>query len=158
LRIWAACLLAATLAGAVAATDPPPPPRVEARSSELLAVGIVRGDTLGIHISRIADNAPVRDAVVTVILRGMSHPTTAEPDGSYSLQSKDLTLSGAATIDFEVARGASRESLKGTLEVAAANAKADDENSARQLWWWVLNFSVCGVAFWLFSRRKAAKT
>jgi hypothetical protein len=147
------------IGGGVAwAADPPSPPRVEARSGELLAVGIVRGDTMSIHISRVADNAPVRDAVVTVILRGMSHPTTAESDGGYSLQSKDLTLSGAATVDFEVAQGSSRQSLKGTLDVAAANAKADDENSARQLWWWVLNFTVCGVAFWLFSRRKAAKS
>ena len=52
--------------------------RVEARSNDLLAVGVVHDDKMIIHISRLADNAPVRDAVVTVLLRGTMHPTTAE--------------------------------------------------------------------------------
>ena len=153
-----AVAVAATASAAAWAADAPAPPRVEARSADLLAVGVVRGDTLSIHVSRIADNAPVRDAVITVILRGVSHPATAETDGGYSLQSKDLTLAGAAAVDFHVVQGALQEDLKGTLAIASATGEPQDKNSARQLWWWVLNFSVCGAAFWLFSRRKAAKT
>ena len=70
-----------------------------------------------IHLSRILDNAPVRDAMVTVALRGAAHSTTAEADGSYALQTPDLTLPGAASIQFQVAFGATREELKGTLQI-----------------------------------------
>jgi len=153
LGLWAVIFAWAT--GAWAA-DTPAISRVEARSNDLLAVGVVRDDKMSIHISRLADNAPVRDAVVTVVLRGMVHPTTAEADGSYSLQTKDLALPGAAAVDFQVGQGAARESLKGTLDIASVPGQLDDKNSSRQLWWWVLNFAVCGAALWLFSRRRNA--
>ncbi len=131
---------------------------MEARSNDLLAVGVIREDKMIIHISRLADNAPVRDAAVTVLLRGTLHPTTAQSDGSYSLQTKDLALPGAAAVDFQVERGAAKDSLKGTLNIGSQPEPSDDKNSSRQLWWWVLNFAVCGAAVWLFSRRrKAAK-
>jgi hypothetical protein len=146
---WATGVLAA---GAAAIS------RVEARSDDLLAVGVVHDDKMIIHISRLADNAPVRDAVITVVLRGTVHPTTAEADGSYSLQTQDLGLPGAAAVDFQVGQGGAKESLKGTLDNASQPGALDDKNSSRQLWWWVLNFAVCGAAVWLFSRRrKAAK-
>jgi hypothetical protein len=109
-------------------------------------------------VSRIADNAPLRDAVIRVVLRGTAHPTTAETDGSYSLQTPDLRLPGAAAVDFQISQGSTSQSLKGTLDVAAAAGAPEDRNANRQLWWWVLNFSVCGAAFWLFTRRKAAKS
>jgi hypothetical protein len=160
LRIWPALVFALAVAAAAAAwaADAPGLPRVEARSSDLLAVGIVRGDTMNIHVSRVADNAPVRDAVITVILRGVSHPATAETDGGYSLKTQDLTLPGAAAVDFQVSQGSSQQSLKGTLEIGAAGSEPEDKNSSRQNWWWVLNFTVCGLAFWMFSRRKSAKS
>ena len=150
--------MAVAVAVSAWAADTPALARVEARSGDLLAVGVVRGDTMSIHISRIADNAPVRDAVIAVILRGISHPARAETDGGYSLQTQDLTLPGSAAVDFLITQGSAQQSLKGTLEIGAAGAEPEDKNSARQLWWWVLNFSVCGVAFWLFSRRKSAKS
>jgi hypothetical protein len=110
------------------------------------------------HISRLADNAPVRDAAVTVILRGTVHPTIAEADGSYTLQTQDLTLPGAAAVDIQIDQGSAKSRLKGTLDVGSQSGPLDDKNSSRQLWWWVLNFAVCGAAVWLFSRRrKAAK-
>jgi cobalt-zinc-cadmium efflux system membrane fusion protein len=132
--------------------------RVEARSKDLLAVGVVHDDKMTIHVSRFLDNAPVRDAVVTVVLRGTAHPTTAETDGSYALETKDLTLPGAAAVEFRVNQGAARESLKGTLDIAKGAEQPGEKNSARQLWWWVLNFAVCFGVLWLISRRrKAAK-
>jgi hypothetical protein len=130
--------------------------RVEARSDDLLAVGVVRGEKMIIHISHLADNAPLRDAVVGVVLRGTVHPTTAEADGSYSLQTPDLALPGAAAVDIQVGQGAVKESLKGTLNIGSQPGPLDDKNSSRQLWWWVLNFAVCGAAVWLFSRRRKA--
>jgi hypothetical protein len=152
---WVALCACAT---GVFAADAAAISRVEARSNDLLAVGVVHDDKMIIHLSRLADNAPVRDAVVNVVLRGSVHPTTAETDGSYILQSKDLALPGAAAVDFQIGEGAAKESLKGTLDIGSQPGALDDKNSSRQLWWWVLNFAVCGAAVWLFSRRrKAAK-
>jgi len=151
----AGCALLAAVPGLAA--DEPAATRVEARSENLLTVGIVRADRMSIHVTRIVDNAPVRDAVLTVLLRGVTHPTVAETDGSYTLQTKDLTLPGAATVEFLVAQGTTRQDLKGTLLMANGAAKPDDKNSARQLWWWVLNFAVCiGFLMLLARRRKAA--
>jgi hypothetical protein len=151
-------VLALAAAAGAGAGDTPAPARIEARSSDLLAVGVVRGDTMSVHVSRIADNAPVRDAVVTVILRGIPHPATAETDGGYSLQTKDLTLPGAAAVNFHIVQGALQQDLKATLDISTSGGEHEDKNSARQLWWWVLNFTVCGVAFYMFSRRKSAKS
>jgi hypothetical protein len=159
MRLLALLLSAAATCAVGAPTGAPAPARVEARSADFLAVGVVHGDTMSIHVSRPADNAPVRDAAITVILRGAAHAATAETDGSYSLQTKDLALPGAAVVEFQVAQGAVRASLKGTLDIADAGGRSEDKNNARQLWWWVLNFAVCFGVLWLISkRRKAAQT
>jgi hypothetical protein len=132
--------------------------RVEARSADLVAVGLVHGDTMSIHVSRSLDNAPVRDAAITVALRGTVHPTSVETDGSYTFHSKDLTLPGAAAVEFQVNEPGGRASLKGTLDIAAASGQSEVKNSSRQLWWWVLNFAVCiGVLMLISRRRKAAQ-
>ncbi len=141
-----------------AATHPAPPQRIEARSADLLAVALVRGDRMVIHLSRLIDNAPVRDAAVTVLLRGTAHPATAEADGSFTLETQDLRLPGAATVEFQVApagvsQAGASETLQGTLQAAAAGAP-QDKNTARQLWWWVLNFAVCIGFLYLISRRR----
>ncbi len=147
---------------AVAAPETPAPAaaptaaRIEVRSSDLLAVGTVQGNRMAIHLSRVLDNAPVRDAVVAVVLRGTTHAAVAETDGSYALQTQDLALRGPASIEFLVTTGGIREQLKGTLEVAGAPQAADDRVSSRQLGWWVLNFAVCIGFLWLWSRRKSA--
>jgi hypothetical protein len=143
----------APAAAAPAGADAAASPRVEARSQDLLVVGVVRDDKMVIHLSRLIDNAPVRDAAMIVVLRGAAHPVTAETDGSYTLETKDLALPGAAALEFQVDQGTTRETLKGTLEIAAAAAHSDDRGNARQLWWWVLNFAVCIGFLWLFSRR-----
>ncbi len=137
--------------------ESPAPVRVEARSADLMAVGVVHDDRMSIRLSRLIDNAPVRDAAVTVTLRGVSHATTAEADGSFTLQTKDLGIPGAAAVEFQVAQAAAAgETLKGTLQVAAGAGPAAGGNSARQLWWWVLNFAVCIGFLWLYSRRRKA--
>ena len=151
-RCVACCGLLAAVPGRAA--DEPAATRVEARSENLLAVGIVRADRLVVHVTRVVDNAPVRDAVLTVLLRGVAHPTVAEADGSYTLQTKDLSLPGPAAVEFQVTQGAARYNLKGTLLVADGGAKPDDRNGARQLWWWVLNFAVCIGFLMLISRRR----
>jgi membrane fusion protein, heavy metal efflux system len=147
-------IAAASCAAASAESPAPAPARVEARSADFVAVGLVHGDRMTIRLSRVIDNAPVRDAAVTVTLRGVAHPTTAEADGSFTLQTKDLAIPGAAAVDFQVAQAAGGETLKGTLEVAAGAGSSNDKNSARQMWWWVLNFAVCIGFLWLISRRR----
>lgn len=131
------------------------PVRVEAKSSTLLAVGLVHGDHMTIHLSRLIDNAPVRDAVVDVLMRGVVHPTTAEADGSYLLQSKDLELPGSSQAVFQVALGGTREDLTGNLQVGDP-PQPQDKNGARQFGWWVLNFAVCIGFLMLWSRRRKA--
>jgi hypothetical protein len=148
-----AILIIAFLSCARAADSPLPGARVEARSADMLAVGVVHGDRMSIHISRLADNAPVRDAAVAVLLRGASHPTVAEADGSYTLLNPDLKLPGAAAVEFHVTQGAAQETLKGTLDIASA-AATDEKSQARQYWWWALNFGVCIGFLALISRRK----
>ena len=156
LAVWAAAaVLPGTACGEPSAATAAPA-RVEARSTDLVAVGVVRGDRMTIHLSELIDNAPIRDASVNVVLRGAAHPTTAETDGSYTLETKDLALPGAATVEFQVARAAARESLKGTLQVNDGGDQSENKNSARQLWWWVLNFAVCIGFLWLISRRRKA--
>ncbi len=147
---------------AAASAETAPSPRVEAHSDDLLAVGLVRDDLMTIHLSRVLDNAPVRDAAVTVVLRGVTHPTVAETDGSYRLETPDLKLPGTAAVEFQVTQtapagaSAAPERLKGTLQIAAAPGELKDQNGARQMGWWVLNFGVCIGFLWLYSRRRKA--
>jgi hypothetical protein len=151
LGVAASALAAACIAAGEAA-------RIEARSADLLAVGLVHDDRMSIHLSRVIDNAPVRDAALTVMLRGAAHPTVAEADGSYTLQTPDLKVPGPVAVEFQVAEPSGTEALKGTLRVASGAGQTEDKNSARQLGWWVLNFAVCIGFLWLYSRRrKAAK-
>jgi hypothetical protein len=132
--------------------------RVEARSANLLAVGLVHDERMMLHVSRVIDNAPLRDATVTVLLRGVVHPTIAEADGGYALETQDLRLPGPAAIVVQVVPAAgAREDLKGVLQIAGSSAKSTEPAGARQLWWWVLNFGVCiGFLMLLSRRRKAA--
>jgi hypothetical protein len=147
-QVWSAAAWAAQ------APDAAPPARVEARSADLLAVGLVQGDRMTIHLSRLLDNAPLRDAAVTVVLRGVVHPTVAEADGSFTLTARELTLPGAAAVQFQVAQAQLHENLEGVLHAASVPAAPDEKGNARQMWWWVLNFGVCIGFLVLFSRRK----
>jgi hypothetical protein len=128
--------------------------RIEARSADFLAVGLLRGDRMSIRLSRVSDNAPVPDAALTVLLRGVVHPTVAQADGSYALETQDLTIPGQAAMEFQVAQGPVHESLPAGIEVAQSNLKTPDANGARQLGWWVLNFAVCIGFLMLLSRRR----
>jgi hypothetical protein len=143
-----ACVLVACGAWAVTVT------RIEVRSADIVVVGLMQGERMGIHVSRVLDNAPVRDAIVTVAFRGASYPAVAQVDGGYSLQAKELALPGAVALEFHVVAGGIDEKLSGTLEVEGAAPKPDEHGSARQYLWWVLNFAVCGAFLVLWARRR----
>jgi len=150
----AAAAIIALAAAAFAGGEEKAPARIEARSSDLLAVATVRDDRMSIHLSRISDNAPVRDATILVALRGSVHPAVAQADGSYSVETPDLRLPGPAAIQFEVTQGAAREALSGTLEDQRGTQSDEKKGNTRQLGWWVLNFAVCIGFLMLWSRRK----
>ena len=116
--------------------------------------GVVQDDRMTIHLSRLLDNAPVRDAAVTVLLRGVAHPTTAEADGSYHVADPgpEAPRHGGGGIPGSAGRGA--RDAQGHAASRSRRGQADDKNSARQLWWWVLNFAVCIGFLWLISRRR----
>lgn len=147
-------LLLALLWLSAAMAAAPAAPRIESKSGDLRAVGVLQGERLSIHISRLDDNVPLKDAQVAVTVRGTRHAAVAEADGGYSVTAKDLALPGAAAVEFEVTAGTVHEVLKGTLEVEAGSAAEGDSGSARGTYWWVLNFGVCIAFLWLFSRRK----
>lgn len=109
-----------------------------------------------VRLSRIADNAPVGNAAIAVMLRGATHPAVAEADGSYSVETPDLTLPGPASVEFLVTLSGIREELKGTLASVGSTGQSDDKGTSRQLGWWVLNFAVCIGFLWLWSRRKSS--
>ncbi len=144
----AACAQSAAPAASAAAG------RVEARSAQLLAVGTVHGERMTIHLSRLEDNAPVRDAEVALVLRGATHPATALADGGYAIATPDLALPGAAAVRIEVTASGIRQDLEGTLQPVATPEATPDKGSSRQLGWWVLNFAVCIGFLWLWQRRK----
>ena len=48
-------------------------------------------------------------------------------------------------MEFHITRAGAEETLPGNLQIGAAGAKPDDSGSARQMYWWVLNFAVCGA-------------
>jgi hypothetical protein len=144
----------ALLTWGLAVGEATPPTRLEARSPDLLAVALIHENRMTIHLSRLMDNAPVRDAAVSVLLRGVSYPTIAEADGSFSLESKELALPGAAAVEFQISQATGPETLKATYQVAETPVHSEDKNGARQLWWWVLNFAVCIGFLMLISRRR----
>ena len=111
-----------------------------------------------IHLSRLSDNAPVQDAAVNVVLRGATHAAKAETDGSYSVETQDLGLPGAAAVQFQVTRAMGREDLNGTLEAPNASGNSGAGNNSRQLGWWLLNFAVCFGFLMLWRRRKARES
>jgi hypothetical protein len=162
------CAVAFTCASASAAGAPTDPrtadasvadagtaPRIEVRSADLLLVGLVQGRRMSLHLSRSVDNAPVRDATVAATLRGATHAAVAETDGGYSFETPDLELPGAATVEFRVTQSGRSESLRGTLQGAAA-PRDEDKNGIRQYLWWVLNFGVCIGFLMLYARRRKA--
>lgn len=164
LALWTApALVAGAATVAAVAADDAAPVRVEARSTHYFVVALVRGETMNIHVSRLLDNAAVRDATVVATLRGSSYPATALADGGYSIKAKELSLPGSAEIDLLVSRGTDREHLTFTLNNVPPTPKAEDKdkdkNSVRQIGWWILNFAVCiGFLMLVARRRKAAES
>jgi hypothetical protein len=152
LGAWFAICAASVGGVRSAAADPPPEPRIEARSASYLLVGLVHGESMTVHVSRLLDNSAVRDAQLTLLLRGREYPATSQVDGGYAVDAKDLALPGSAVLEFRVVQGGAAENLRATLQTPE-RGKEDDKSLIRQYAWWVLNFGVCIGALMLYSRR-----
>lgn len=152
LACWCLYCSAIGVLGAAAA-DPEPEARIEARSTTYLLVGLVHGESMSVHVSRLLDNTPVRDAQVTMLLRGREYPATAQVDGGYTVTAKELALPGSAAVEFRIARSAVQETLRATLQTSEGTSKDDDKSGIRQYAWWILNFGICIGALMLYSRR-----
>lgn len=151
LACW--CLFGSALGSLGAAADPQPVARIEARSTTYLLVGLVHGETLSVHLSRLLDNSPVPDAQVSMLLRGREYPATAQVDGGYTVTAKELALPGSAVIEFRIAQSAVQETVRATLQTPEGSSKDDDKSLIRQYAWWILNFGICIGALMLYSRR-----
>ncbi len=149
-------VLALAAVGGAFAAETAAAARVEARSAHFFAVGLVRGDTMDIHLSRLLDNAPVPNAVVAVTFRGKTYATMAALDGGYSFKAQALRLPGSAAVAFKVAYAGGDESLDGTMQIPAQAGANEDSGKGglRQLLWWVLNFAVCIGFLWLIAKRR----
>ncbi|MFI4890268.1 MAG: hypothetical protein ACHQIL_07030 [Steroidobacterales bacterium] len=151
--LFGCCVLATAIAAGIDASAAAPA-RIEARSADLVLVGVLQGETLTIHVTRLLDNATVRDASVAVAFRGGIYPTVAQVDGGYSFQARELALPGTTAMEFRVTAGGTEEKLTGTLQVANDSDGSTDGGSLRQYGWWILNFAVCGAFLVLLARRK----
>jgi hypothetical protein len=150
---------AASAASAAAAPSPANAPgaadgRIEARSGNFVVVGLVRGEHMVLHVSRVTDNAPVHDAAVSVVLRGTSYPATATPEGAYVVTTHDLAIPGPAAVLIVVSEGSERDQLSGTLDIGATSGPREEHDGSRQIAWWVLNFAVCIGFLMLWNRRR----
>jgi len=133
------------------------PARVEAKSKTFMAVGLLEGDRMVIHLSRLLDNTPVHDASLHVNIRALDLTAVAQTDGSYEVRDPRLKADGPAVVAFQVDQGEASEKLVGNLEVPKAEKTVAEDGQARQLLWWVLNFAVCiGFLVLIARRRKAA--
>ncbi len=151
-----AALLATAQASAAWAGAEATPARVELHSKDFLIVAVVRGPVMTLHVSRALDNSAVRDAAVSIVLRGSTYPATATVDGGYEVKTPDLGIPGAATVEFRITAGDAQEWMRGTLDIGAGEVK-DGGTNLRQMGWWVLNFSVCIGFLMLISRRRKAR-
>ena len=142
--------------GANAVADAAAPARVEAKSQSFLAVGVVQGSEMSIHLSRRIDNAPVHDASVEVGLRALKLTAVAQTDGSYRVKTPELSAGGPAVVVFTVSQNGNVENMSGNLDVAETSKKLADNGQLRQVLWWVLNFAVCIGFLVLYSRRSKA--
>lgn len=152
--LGAAILLCGFGAMRAQASTPTALRRIEARGAHYRLVGLLRADTMDIHVSRILDNTPVSDAQVTVEFRGRTYATTASIDGGYAFSAPQLRLPGSAAIAFEIAAGGVDETLRGVVRMPDGTGRHSGHGGARQLGWWVLNFAVCIGFLALIARRR----
>ena len=90
-------------------------PRVSAQSGTYELVGILQGERLTIYLDRFADNAPVTDANMEVLVGDETVTAERRPDGTYAVGSQRFAGSGTVELAFAVTGKDGDDLLTGTL-------------------------------------------
>lgn len=137
----------------------PPPPVIPVAHSALIAIDATRnGDALELHIKHAANQIPIDGQNVVVSVDGKNQSVTPEPEGTFSLSTKDWAGDGERQLDIIVGHDGIREILTGKITVPKAGSNATDLlHDHQQMAWWILNVGVILIAVMAFSRRSAKK-
>lgn len=134
--------------------------RVEAASELFELVGVLKGDTLVIHLDHFASNEPVAGAKLSVEGGPLKAAAAVEGDGVYSVPAAGLSAPGTHALVFTVQAGEASDLLTGDLVVAvpAADAAHADGFDWRSIEWPALVTLVAAglvlAAVWLAGRRR----
>ena len=113
--------VSSSTAGATASTGG----RMNAVGGGLELVAAAQGEGLTIWLDRWADSVPVTNARISVTVDGRSREARAI-DGTYVLDAPSLDEPGIHRLSFAIDQGGVKQSLSGTLNVAAATVPAED--------------------------------
>lgn len=128
--------------------------RLALRAGEMELVAAAAGHDLTIWLDQWADNAPVTNARVNVMVNGRAVEARAI-DGAYTLDAPTLDEPGAHRLSFAISRGDEDRTVAGTLQVAAAPAAETGGGAPwRTLLLVLLGFGVAVAAFVLWRARR----
>ena len=91
--------------------------RAAAQSEVFQVVAVLDKTNLVISLDRVATNAPVRDAKVSVMIVATEMPAALRADGVYVLPAPDLAKPGRHELVFSIVSGAERDLLITALDV-----------------------------------------
>jgi RND family efflux transporter MFP subunit len=91
--------------------------RASATSEEFQVVAVQDGETLRLTVDRLASNAPVASATVSVMVGTTEHRATARPDGSYVVTARDIAKPGRHELVISISDGKTNDLLITALDV-----------------------------------------
>ncbi|MFZ4808110.1 MAG: efflux RND transporter periplasmic adaptor subunit [Hyphomicrobiaceae bacterium] len=125
--VLTAHLLAPSLAHEGHDHGPPPPelpnavkPRVSAHTDAYELVAIANGERLIVYLDRYADNAPVLDAQIEILVGATAIPAQPQADGTYGATLPAPAASGRTELIFNIRHPSGDDLLAGVLDIPAA--------------------------------------
>lgn len=128
--------------------------RMNAVGGGLELVAAAQGHDLTIWLDQWAGTVPVTNARINVTVDGRSTEARAI-NGTYTLDAPSLDAPGVHRLSFAIDRGGAKQTLGGTLNVAAAPAAVEPEGFPwRTLLLVLLAVAAFGGAVWLWRSRR----
>ena len=128
--------------------------RMNAIGGGLELVAAAQGHGLTIWLDQWAGTVPVTNARINVTVDGRATEARAI-NGTYILDAPSLDAPGVHRLSFAIDRGGAKQTLSGTLNVAAAPAAVEPEGFPwRTLLLFLLTAAVVGGAVWLWRSRR----
>jgi hypothetical protein len=154
-------LIASACALGAAGAQPAAPPLAPLAHSALLALEAAPASGgLTLRVQRATGQTPLVVSDLSVSIDGKSAPATARPDGSWFVARPAGTQDAGKTIDVTVGHDGIHEVLSGRLAPSAGGSApagsgtaAVVSNSHKQIFWWILNIAIVGIAAIAISRR-----